>query len=393
MPGGRVTRALRAVLCAAVVTGGAACAPATSSPPAQVRFDAVVLPPGAHPQVLAAAGDALLVGVRHEGPQPRPGLLRRAPDPTPDAAVTEVPLQPATPYGRTASWYALAAAGDRVLGVGGDRGGAHGNVRWSVWTGSPTGVQEQAQAFSTFGGWGAGELVGAALTPHDALVVGSWQSADAGLDVAVWRPDGDVWARGDSTGTALASTRAALGFPTAAADHEQGVLVTGWRLASRAAGPVPVVWRSGPDPRGWTVTTLPDAGRSGAALAARCDGPTCAVAGRVDGVLALWRLVDRRWSRVAGLPPIPVADDQRLAPPLDPAGRLRQIVPHGGPDNGPDRGPGGGRVVVVDAGGPTPAVRTAVGPTGAVRAAAVAGPWAFVITDEPDGPRLWRTDR
>jgi hypothetical protein len=379
----RPTRVLQAVLGAAVAAGAAcapvptAPAPAPEAPPAEVRFDAVALPPGTHPQVLAAAGDALLVGVRHDGPPARPGLLRRAADGT----VTEVPLDPATPYGGTASWYALAAAGDRVLGVGGDRGGAHGNVRWSVWTGSPTGVQEQAQAFSTFGGWGAGELVGAVLTPRDAVVVGSWQSADAGLDVAVWRTDGTGWSRGDSTGTALASSRSALGFPTSATDHEEGVVITGWRFGNRHPGPVPVVWRSGAEPGGWTETALPDAGRSGAALAARCAGPSCAVAGRVDGTLALWRLADRRWTRVAGLPGIPVGDDQRLAPPLDPAGRPWQVVSDGG------------RVVVVDAGGPAPAVRTAVGPTGAVLAAAAAGSSAYVVTDGPDGPRLWRTDR
>ncbi len=383
-------RVWRAVLLAVVAAAGAACAPvpATPAPPAEVRFEAVALPPGAHPQVLAATGDTLLVGVRYDGPQPRPGLLRRDADADAAAPPTEVPLRAATPYGGTASWYALAAAGDRVLGVGGDRGGAHGNVRWSVWAGSPGGVQEQAQAFSTFGGWGAGELVGAVLTPRDAAVVGSWQSAGAGLDVAVWRPDGEVWSRSDSTGTALASTRTALGFPTAATDHEQGVVVTGWRFGGGAPGPVPVVWRSGPDPgraerglRGWTATALPDAGRSGAALTARCAGPTCAVAGRVDGALALWRLVDRRWSRVAGLPRIPVGDDQPLAPPLDPAGRLRQVVSDGA------------RVVVVDAGEPTPAVRVAVGPTGTVRAAVVAGASTYVVTDGPDGPRLWRAGR
>jgi hypothetical protein len=105
------------------------------------------------------------------------------------------------------------------------------------------------------------------------------------------------------------------------------------------------------------------------------------VAGRVDGALALWRLVDRRWSRVAGLPRIPVGDDQPLAPPLDPAGRLRQVVSDGA------------RVVVVDAGEPTPAVRVAVGPTGTVRAAVVAGASTYVVTDGPDGPRLWRAGR
>jgi hypothetical protein len=68
-----------------------------------------------------------------------------------------------------------------------------------VWSGSDTGVHEQPQAFSTFSGLGAGDLVDAVLTPAGAALVGSWQSADAGLDIAVWTAEGDTWSRNDST--------------------------------------------------------------------------------------------------------------------------------------------------------------------------------------------------
>ena len=64
------------------------------------------LPDGAVPEVLAADGDQLLVGVHREGaPQP-PGLVRRGPDGT----VTEIPAQAATGYGRTG---VLVLAGHR----------------------------------------------------------------------------------------------------------------------------------------------------------------------------------------------------------------------------------------------------------------------------------------
>lgn len=217
---GAVRRGL--VLIAAIwVAVACAAAPVPPTGPPDIAFTPVALPDGAVPEVLAADDDQLLVGVhRAAAPQP-PGLVRRSPDGT----VTEVPAQAVTGYGRTASWFSLAADGTRILAIGGDRGGAHGNVRWSVWTGSGSGVAEHAQAFSTFGGWGAGDLIDAVLTPAGSAVVGSWESAEAGLDVAVWTPQGDDWVRRPSTGTPLQSTRAEVAFPTAATGLGPGVVV------------------------------------------------------------------------------------------------------------------------------------------------------------------------
>lgn len=375
------TRAPRRILAAvrrgllvvvAVVVAAACAAPAPAPGPPDVAFTAVDLPDAAVPEVLAADGDQLLVGVRRPAaPQP-PGLVRRGPD----GAVTEVPAQAVTGYGRTASWFSLAADGDRILAIGGDRGGAHGNVRWSVWTGSAAGVAEHAQAFSTFGGWGAGDLIDGILTPGGAAVVGSWESAEAGLDVAVWTPQGDDWVRRPSTGTPLQSTRAEVAFPTAATGFGPGVAVAGWQVGTGSGGgQVPVVWRSGPGATGWDKAVLPDAGKAGTSAAIRCAAATCAVAGRVDGMLALWRLADGRWSRVAGLPPIPVGDSDRLAAPLDTDGALAEVVADGD------------QVKVVEA-GETASVRTAVGPTGPVTAAVRVGPSVFVVAAD----RLWQAE-
>ena len=145
-------------------------------------------------------------------------------------------------------------------------------------------------------------------------------------------------------------------------------------------GQVPLVWQSGRDVSGWSKTTLPDAGKAGAAAAVRCAATTCAVAGRVDGTLALWQMTDGRWSRLAGLPPIAVGDDDRLAAPLSPDGPVTEIVS--------DRG----QVKVVAAAGETTTVRTAAGPTGAVTAAVQVGPSVYVIAGGPAGPTLWQAD-
>ncbi|MHA6630938.1 hypothetical protein ACU61A_36325 [Pseudonocardia sichuanensis] len=363
------------LLAALVLLAPIACAPPAG--PGPVRFARVDLPGGAVPQVLAAAGDDLLVGVRHGGPEPRPGIVRIGPD----GASTALTVTPTSGYGATASWYSLDHDGRQVVGIGGDRGGAHGNVRWSVWTGSGTAVQEQEQAFSTFGGWGAGGLVDSVLTAGGPVVVGSWQSADAGLDVALWSADGATWVRRDSTGTPLASTRGALGFPLDVAALQQGLLVVGWQLAAGTGGSAPVAWRSASGQEPWTRTPLPDAGTSGAATAVRCVESTCAVSGRVDGVLALWRLTGDRWSRVADVPPVPVGARGPLPAPLNPAGPLVQVVPDGA------------RITILrlDEAGSTQ--RPAEGPTGTAVSAVEAGGSLYLLAGaNQEELELWRAD-
>jgi hypothetical protein len=371
-----VTRAPRLVL-AVLLLLTAGCGTASGTP--TVRFSPVTLPDGAVPEVISAAGPDLLVGVRRGGPRPGPGVLRLAADGT----VTQVPVQPATGYGSTATWYSLTVDGERVLGIGGDRGGAHGNVRWSVWSGSVTGLREQPQAFSTFGGWGAGDLVDGVFTPDGPLVVGSWQSADAGLDVAVWTQTTgtDTWTRADSSGTPLQSTRGALGFLTGATVLPPGVVAVGWQLAHGRNGPDPVVWRSASGDAAWTRTTLPTDGAPGAATAVRCAADTCAVAGRVGDVLALWTLAGDTWTRAAGVPPIPIGDRDPLPAPLAGAGPLTEIVA-----DGP-------AVKVVRVDGTTTTVRAAEGPTGAAVSTVATGGSTYLLTGaEPEARRLWRTD-
>ena len=95
----------------------------------------------------------------------------------------------------------MATDGARVIAIGGANGGAHANVRWTTWAGTAAGVVELPQSFYTFGGWGAGDLVEAVVTPSGDALVGSWGGARAGLDTAVWTFADRTWTRQDPAGT------------------------------------------------------------------------------------------------------------------------------------------------------------------------------------------------
>ncbi|WP_157529696.1 hypothetical protein [Nocardia sp. NRRL S-836] len=307
----------------------------------------------ATPEALAPHGDALLVGTR---PSDHPELVLRAEDGTQSA----IRLTPATPYGKEAHWYGLTSDGQTIHGVGGERGGAHGNVRWSAWTGDSRQVVEKTQGFSTFGGYGAGELLTVVGTATGPRIVGSWQSEKAGLDIATWTYGADTWTREPSAGTALESSQELLKFPIAATPTgDGGALVVGWQVGGGSTGAA--VWRF--DGKTWTTATLPD---GDAALAANCWDGTCHVVGRSGGKLAWWTGPD--WKKVE-TPDIPVGDRTDLAPPVPVNGTPTLFIDHGG-------------VKLVS--GKTE--RPAAGPTGAVTAAATAGGQVFVIA----GGRLWR---
>jgi hypothetical protein len=367
------------VLVMALVLG--ACGLGGSDEPAAVRFTAVDLPAGAVPVALSAAGDALLIGVRRDGQPVVPGLLRRGPD----GATADLAVNAATPYGLLATWHSIASDGDRVLAIGGERGGAHGNVRWSVWTGSATGtagVTEERQGFSTFGGYGAGDMIDAVLTPTGGALVGTWESAQVGFDVAVWTADGAVWTRQSSAGTALENSKDSLAFPVAATALDQGILVAGWKLALDAGGrELPVVWRSTSGSTGWSSSPLPDAGQAAAAMSVRCWGTTCGIAGRVDGKLAVWRLADGTWTRLAGPPPVAVGDRDRLTAPIEVDGHLAQVVSDGG------------QVKIARADGDKWTVRATAGPTGTVTAVTTVGDSVYLLAGPDENTKtLWRAD-
>ncbi|PPK64175.1 hypothetical protein V5P93_006087 [Actinokineospora auranticolor] len=353
--------AVGAVLVAAMVTAG--CGGATT--PSAVVFGRIDLPPGVEAVTLTDFGNSLLVGTRKDE---HPGLYRR----DGGGALTEVPVKGTTPYGLLARWTAIATDGKAIVAVGGERGGAHGNVRWSVWDGDATGLTERRQGFSTFGGYGAGDLVGTAITPSGPVVVGTWESKDAGFDVATWTPEpgGEgYWARGESE-TELRSSATALTFPLAATRLGEGLLAVGWQAAQ--GDEQAVVWRSRTGTRDWTRTVL----SSGTAMAVHCVGESCAVSGRSGGKLTIWRLAADGWHPLPGVPDVPVGDHDVVAPPIEVDGALVQVVWDGA------------KVRVARFADGQWGVRDVDGPSGPVSAASLVGTEVQVIA----GGALWRVD-
>lgn len=331
-----------------------------SDAPASTPFTRVDLPTGAVPTRIAADGDALIIGVHKDD---EPGLLRYE-----HGRTTEIPVTPATPYGQVADWFSLAANGHDILAVGGKSGGAHMNVRWSVWRMKGTDLTEQPQRFSAFGGYGAGALVDGVFPTSGPLLVGVWQGASGGSDGAVWTTDGTEWNRQSSAGTPLESTGDSLKFPMSATAHGADVLIAGWQLAGGKQRPVVWTLRDGKD----TLTTLPDGGKAASAITVSC-ADTCAAAGRADGRLAVWRLAGNAWRRVSDVPDVPVGDNDRPVPPLG------DTLVYS------DRG----TVRVATLGGD---VRDAAGPTGVVTAVVRVGDTTYVLAG-PGGDNnqtLWR---
>jgi hypothetical protein len=116
-------------------------------------------------------------------------------------------------------------------------------------------------------------------------------------------------------------------------------------------------------------------------MAVRCWGTTCGVAGRVDGKLAVWRLADGTWTRLAGQPPVAVGDRDRLTAPIEVDGHLAQVVSDGG------------QVKVVRADGDRWTVRATAGPTGTVTAVTVVGDSVYLLAGPDQNTQtLWRTD-
>ena len=288
---------------------------ATGGPAAAVRTTDVALPAGDEPVVVTPWGDDLLVGSRApEGSASRPRLTVLGAS----GASREVAVTPVSPTAFQARWLVAAPRGATVDLVGGAPAGAHSNTRWSTWRGSADGVRELPQPFATFGGWGAGALVSLVQTPSSPVIVGSWESGGAGLDIALWHPQGERWVRAPSAGTPLASTATELVSARGATADRAGVLVVGSvtmlgdGVRQRAA-----VWRA-PGPDGpWARTDLPGDGSLGEAHAAACeDSGRCTVVGAVDGRLRGWSLGPDGSTAVAPLPALAVGEHDLLVSPL-----------------------------------------------------------------------------
>ncbi len=319
-------------LIAALAVGVAA---GCSSGGAEPSWTPVALPvaPGAKVVTLTPSAGGLLVGTYDATAAVRPALTLLPAD----GAARSVPLTPVSGYAREARWASVSVDGDAVVAIGGAPGGAHSNTRWTVWRGTTAAVPEHPQTFETFGGWGAGGLVGAATLHGEPVLVGAWQSDAAALDIATWLAQGPRWVRQRSTGTVLANTPTRLRQAEAVAATSTLVVAVGSVTALDGGIFVTAAaWTAGSARGPWTAVGLPQA-EGARAERVGCDAAACLVLGRSGTAVRAWWL-DASGSRTVDLAGRTVGDGDHLLAPVVCGARAWLVLPT----------PGGADVVELD---------------------------------------------
>lgn len=254
------------------------------------------VPLDGEPVTLTATVDRVLVGTSGDA---GPGLVWVAAD----GSTTRAGVSAHSGYAREGRWLGVAERDGRLVALAGARGGAHANVRWTFWRGDPTGLAEVPQPFETFGGWGAGTLAGVAAEETGAVILGSWQSATAGLEPTVWR------LAPNSAPTRISSTGTALGNGPLTLHQAHGIATTGTLTViagstTHLGDPIastPTIWvarDSGP----WHAYVFDE---PGSVEAIGCGASTCLAVGRSAGILRAWA-VDRTGVRDAAAPRLPL---------------------------------------------------------------------------------------
>jgi hypothetical protein len=258
--------------------------PAPRETTRELSWSRIARPESVVASSLAPASEALLVGGRASSGRGHPVLFAV------DAAgnTRPVPLHPTSPYAKVADLVSVAADGTQIVALGARPGGAHANVRWTVWTGSTQRLDEYPQRFETFGGQSAGGLLGIVIGSDGPVIAGTWAANEGGLDAAVWLPDGRRWLRQESDGTALANTQQIQVNPRAASAAGSAVILSGSVITfGDGAEQRAAIWTWPTRSSAWMLQQLPDAGIHSEALSSRCV-QTCWVSGHADGRLALW---------------------------------------------------------------------------------------------------------
>ena len=346
-----------------------ACSARPDTPEKLDGWHQLALPDGMVPSTLVQGGNALFIGGSLvTGGATSPALATMPIDGT-ESVPSRVRLVPATPYGQVAELTSVATHEEAIVALGAAHGGAHANVRWTVWTGTRAGLVDRPQTFETFGGWNAGTLLGAAVDGRGPLVIGTWQGAH-GLDGAVWRADGERWVRRPSPPT-LRNTATRQVSPRFVDQQDDGsVTVSGSLLdLSNGVRQSAATWR---DVNGaWSLTPLPDPGQRSEAWSTAC-AQTCRSAGIRDGRLAVWSA-----DALADLPDLP-AEDTDAAKVLLSADRVIVTASLGG----------AGRLLVGDAG----TWRVYTSPDGALQSAALIGSRLYLVVGKDAARQLWARD-
>ncbi len=320
------------VLGSTLLAGACTTAPRKDPSLAELRlsWQQVALPDPLSAVTLAVDGSTLLVGADGPG-RPRPHLLSL----TPSGNLSEVPLTPRSPYAFEGRWLQVITRGGHIDAIAGARGGAHGNYRWTTWSGTDADVAEQEQPFGVFGSYGAGDLAGMAYAGESPVVLGAWQSDRTGLDIALWSRSGDRWTRQRSTGTPLASTAEELVSAASISSRGDGLILSGsvTRLAPGSVGVEPAIWTS-PDGDGpWTRVDFPftEPPNSGPvqAQAATCSRQLCLVTGTAGGRVTLWEVSGNTISQPAGIPDVVVPENADVLAPVVVGEDVLVIAPSG----------------------------------------------------------------
>ena len=83
-------------------------------------------------------GDVLVGGYVAEAPSRAPALARVRRGSLARSG-EQVSVDAHHPVRKVADLTSLTADGDRIVALGAAHGGAHANVRWTIWTGTPAG--------------------------------------------------------------------------------------------------------------------------------------------------------------------------------------------------------------------------------------------------------------
>ena len=142
--------------------------PAPTETVRQLSWSRISLPDSVAASSLSTTTGELLVGGRATAGGDHPVLFVV----NASGTASPVPLHPNSPYAKVADMVSVAARGNQVVALGAAHGGAHANFRWTVWTGSKQGLDDQPQTFETFGGESAGSLLDIVFTSQGPAIAG-----------------------------------------------------------------------------------------------------------------------------------------------------------------------------------------------------------------------------
>lgn len=298
---------------AAIAAATLAAAGCTAPPGVTQAWQRVVLPPNVRAASLASSDDTVLLGGQADG---HPVLLRIEGLNT----GTAVALDPREPPAADADLISVTVDGDELYAIGRWFGGAHSNPRLTMWDGTVSSnlLTSRPQAFFTFGGHDAGNLLGIEVIAGRPVIFGL-RSEATGIGGVVWTRAGQTWTKHVRLDPTLVSSPDRVVSFTALDRLGDHLVVVGDELGLVGGlNQQPSIWVGSPEGP-WTQALLPIptdlppvAGQLSRATSVACaDGAGCWVAGWVRGSPVVWgvdiaidgSITARRPTVLVGTPP------------------------------------------------------------------------------------------